>query len=257
MTWALWLAASVAFAQTPVTPRQVMALFNGRDLMGWYTWLVDHRYADPRKVFRVEDGILKITGEEWGGLTTRDSFRDYHLIVEWRWGGPTHGERKEKARDSGILVHGQGRDGAYRGIWLESIESQIIEGGCGDFILVGGDRQPSLTVEVREEPNGELFWHKGGQPVTRSRGRFNWFGRDPQWRDVVGFRGRDDVEKPAGEWNRQEVIARGDTLTNIVNGVTVNYGTQASHTWGKIQLQSEGAEIHFRRIELRPLNPAR
>src|SRR5260370_17272158 len=98
-------------------------------------------------------------------------YREYQLVVEWRWGGPTHGERTGKARDSGILVHGIGEDGAYSGTWLESVESQIIEGGTGDLILVGGKRQPTLTTEVREEANSELYCRAGGKPWTPECGR--------------------------------------------------------------------------------------
>jgi len=175
------------------------------------------------------------------------------LIVEWKWGGPTHGIRAGKARDSGILVHAVGEDGAASGTWLESIESQVIEGGTGDFILVGGKKQPSMTAEVREGARNELYWQEGGKPVTRDRGRYDWYARDPEWKDVEGFRGKEDVEKPVGEWNRSEVICDGDTIRNLLNGKVVNYGTGASHTFGKIQLQSEGAEILIRRVELLPL----
>ena len=68
---------------------------------------------------------------------------------------------KRKARDSGILVHAAGEDGAYSNTWLESIESQIIEGGCGDFIMVGGKNKPSLTAEVREGANKQVYWQEG------------------------------------------------------------------------------------------------
>jgi hypothetical protein len=77
--------------------------------------------------------------------------------------------------------------------------------------------------------------------------------RGKEWQDVTGFRGKQDVENPVGEWNRSEVICDGDTIKNILNGKVVNYGTNSSHTFGKIQLQSEGAEILFRRVELLPL----
>jgi hypothetical protein len=250
------MTAVVAFGQT-ITPTQKINLFNNKDLDGWYTYLRESKYTDPKGVFTVRDGLLRISGEEWGGVATKNTYRDYHLIVEWKWGGKTWGDRAQKARDSGILVHAVGEDGAYGGIWLESIESQIIEGGTGDFILVGGKGKPSMTVEVREGENGQLYWDRGGNPVTRDRGRFNWFGRDPAWQDVIGFRGKQDVERPVGKWNVQEVIADGDTLTNVVNGVVVNVGKRSSHTEGKIQIQSEGAEILFRRIELRPLERRR
>jgi hypothetical protein len=241
--------------QQATKPREATSLFNGRDLDGWYTWLKDNKLADPNRVFSVQDGMIRISGEEWGGIATRQMYRDYHLVVEWKWGGPTHGIRAGKARDSGILVHGVGEDGAASGTWLESIESQVIEGGTGDFILVGGKRQPSMTGEVRED-KGQIYWQAGGATVTRERARFNWYGRDPDWKDVEGFRGKEDVENPVGEWNRSEVICDGDTLKNILNGKVVNYGSNASHTFGKIQLQSEGAEIWIRRVELLPLEQA-
>ena len=84
-------------------------------------------------------------------------------------------------------------------------------------------------------------------------GRFNWWGRDPAWKDTLGYRGPREVESPHGQWNRLEVICDGPTITTILNGVVVNRGTEARPAEGKIQLQSEGAEIFFRKVEVRPL----
>jgi hypothetical protein len=227
--------------------------FNGKDLTGFYTYIKNKKYDDPNQVFTVKDGVIRISGEEFGGLITREEFGNYHLITEWKWGGKTWPPRADKTRDSGILLHCVGPDGAAGGQWMESIECQIIEGGCGDFILVGGLGKPSLTCETRVGPDRQLYFEKGGSPVTRNSARYNWWGRDPSWKDVLGFRGSRDVEKPAGEWNRMEVICDGDTITNIVNGYVVNVGTRSSLTRGKILFQSEGAEILFRKIEVRPL----
>lgn len=227
--------------------------FNGKDLSGFYTYLKGHGYNDPNGVITVKDGVIRVTGEDWGGFVTGGNFRDYHLIAEWRWAGPTHEPRLEKSRDSGILLHCIGPDGIVGGQWMESIECQIIEGGSGDFILVGGRGKPTLTVETRTGPDKQLYFQPGGEPVTRNSGRFNWWGRDPEWKDVKGVRGPQDVEAPVGEWNRMEVVCDGDTITNILNGYVVNHGTGASPTEGKILFQSEGAEIHFRKIEVRPL----
>lgn len=227
--------------------------FNGKDLTGFYTYLHDHKYEDPKGVFRVVDGVIVVSGEEFGGFATREEFSNYHLVVEWKWGPRTFPPREKASRDSGILLHGQGPDGAVGGHWLESQECQIIEGGTGDLLVVPGQGTLSLTCEVQIGPDGQPYWHPGGKAETRHSGRFNWWGRDPEWKDVLGFRGRQDVEKPAGQWNTLEVICDGDTITNLVNGVVVNRGTASSVTRGKLQFQSEGAEIHFRRIEIRPL----
>jgi hypothetical protein len=227
--------------------------FNGKDLTGFYVYTKPHGYADPKGVFTVADGMIRVSGEEFGGFATGGNFRDYHLITEWKWGDETFAPRADKARDSGILLHCVGPDGAAGGQWMESIECQIIEGGSGDFIMVPGRGKPSMNGTMRTGGDKQLYFDPAGETVTRDGGRYNWWGRDPSWKDVKGFRGARDVEKPAGEWNRMEVICDGDTITNILNGFVVNVGTKSSLSEGKIQFQSEGAELFFRRIEVRPL----
>jgi hypothetical protein len=239
--------------------------FNGKDLEGWYTYLNGPKYEDPNKVFTVQDGMLHISGQGFGGITTKQTYKNYHLVAEFKWGEKTwdvpnpakEGEFLRKAtaaRDAGILVHAVGEDGAYGGHWLESIEVQLIEGGVGDFIVVGGKNAPSLTVETRPGENPKIpYFEPGGKPVVKRGGRVNWWGRDPNWKDTLGFRGPRDVESPHGEWNRLDIICDGDTISTIVNGYLVNQGTKSSHTEGKIQLQTEGAEIFFRKFEVRPL----
>lgn len=259
-----WLPLATAVADEPKIPdwaRKIPEVktgdpifeFNGKDLSGFYTYLQQSKYEDPKKVFTVKDGLLRISGEEYGGIITKEEYSDYVLVTEWKWGEETFAPREDRARDSGILLHCVGEDGVGGGPWMESQECQIIEGGCGDFILVGGKNKPSLTVESRLGPDKQYYFEKGGEPVTRDSGRYNWWGRDPEWKDVLGFRDKLGVEKPAGEWNHLEVICDGDKITIIMNGVLVNEGTNSSHTKGKILIQSEGAELFFRKIELRPI----
>ena len=240
--------------------------FNGKDLDGWYTYLNGPKYEDPDKVFTVLDGMLHISGQGFGGITTKQTFKNYHLVAEFKWGDKTWdvpdpakpGEFLRKAtaaRDAGILVHATGEDGAYKGHWLESIEVQLIEGGVGDFIIVGGKKSPSLTVETRPGENPKIpYFQPGGTPVAKRGGRVNWWGRDAHWTDTLNFRGSRDVERPHGEWNRLDIICDGDRISTILNGYLVNQGTKSSHTEGKIQLQTEGAEIFFRKVEVRPLD---
>lgn len=254
------LAAAVLNAQpgpdnsaNPIVPKKRMVLFNGKNLDGWYTWLKTNRYQDPDKVYLVKEKAIVISGTEWGGLTTHKSYKDYHLVVEWRWGGPAHDARATKARDSGIMLHARGEDGANSGVWLDSIEAQIIEGGTGDFLMVGTGEKPSMTVDTRTGPDNQHYWKKGGTPVTKNSGRFNWYARDLKWKDEINYRGPEDVEKPVGEWNRYEIICDGATIKAILNGVLVNEGYNATFTSGKIQFESEGAEIWIGKVELLPL----
>jgi len=228
--------------------------FNGKNLDGFYTYLHNNKYEDPDGVFQVVDGVIQISGKEFGGLNTKDEFSNYRLVTEWRWGPKTWAPRVDKARDSGILLHAHGPDDGFGGHWMESFECQIIEGGTGDFIVVATSDDMSLTAEIRRGPDNQPYYEKGGEPLTLNRGRINWWGRDPEWKDVINFRGKQDVEKPVGEWNRLEVVCDGDTITNILNGEVVNVGTNASRTKGKITVQSEGAEIHLRKFEIWPLD---
>jgi hypothetical protein len=246
-----------AIALQPVSPAQdkdgFAPLFNGKDLAGFYTYLRGHgKNSDPEKVITVHDGMIHVTGKIFGCFTTEKEYENYHLRVEFKWGKLTFAPREKRAMDSGILLHCVGEDGVAGGVWMESIECQMIEGGTGDFILVKGKSTPKLTAEV--EQRGKQWYYKPGGPEKEfSGGRINWYARSPDWKDEQGFRGKDDVEKTAGEWNILECVCDGDKITNILNGKVVNVGTKASHTKGKIIFQSEGAELFFKRIEMKPL----
>jgi hypothetical protein len=243
-------------------------LFNGRDLTNFYTYLGAPdkgskpygKNNDPDKVFTVQDGRIRVSGKVFGGLITEKEYENYHLVVEYAWGEQTWPPRVDRARDSGILLHCVGEDGAASGVWMESIECQMIEGGTGDFILVKGKKTPSLTVTAVPRPTGEgkslhkeFYFEKGAPPMPFTGGRINWTNRDPLWKDVKGFRGKKDVEKAVGEWNTLECVCDGKKISIRLNGTLVNEGTDASHARGKILFQSEGAEVFFRKIDLKPL----
>ncbi len=239
-----------------------IVLFDGKSLDAFYTWLKDTKREDPRHVFRVTDGMIHVTGDGLGCLTTKKEYRDYHLVLEYRWGRRTWGARKDRTRDSGLLIHSVGADGGYHGTWMPSLEVQIIEGGVGDFILVAGNDekgQPvplSITCEVGRDRDGEVIWKKGGRRETfdlKNRKRVNWFGRDPDWKDVLGFRGRHDVESPGFLWTRLDVIADGGHVAVYVNGKQVNEAFDVVPNFGRLQLQSELAEIFVRKWELWPV----
>ena len=129
-------------AKTTPSSSGFVRLFNGKDLRGLYGWLKDTKYKDPRKVFSVEDGILKISGEVAGYLATEKEYRDYHLVVEYKWGAKTYGAKT--ARNSGILLHAVGSDG-NPSPWMSSIECQVAQGCVGDFIAMEGARYAGLT----------------------------------------------------------------------------------------------------------------
>ena len=268
----IWFATSATWdvhgkeanKTSAVTPKgDVIKLFNGRDLTGLYTWLADTKYEDPRSVFSVKDGQLHIRGDGWGSIITNTEYRDYHLVCEFKWGERTWPGRAGRTRDSGVLFHCHGPDGGYHGIWMASIEAQIIEGGVGDILVVPGTNPDgtrvgphSLVVEVTNGLNGGWFWKKGGRRETTTGGLIQWYGHDPDWKDVTGFRGKNDVESPFGQWTRMDVICDGGHVVIKVNGTVVNEGFEAQPSEGKILFQTEQAEIFVRRWELWPLGEA-
>src|SRR2546421_8889963 len=67
----------------PARAVEPVALFDGKDLGKWYTFLRDHgKDKDPNGTFTVKDGVLRISGQDFGGLITRDEYADYKLETE-------------------------------------------------------------------------------------------------------------------------------------------------------------------------------
>lgn len=258
------VAAEAGDKEKVITPKDgVIHLFNGKNLDGLYVWNRGTAYEDPKNIFTVKDGMLHILGDGYGGLITKNNYRDYHMVIEFKWGGKTWGKREDRARDSGVLIHCHGPDGGYGNTWMASIEAQIIEGGVGDIlVLTGKDPKTgepiptSLTTRIKKDRDGEKVWDKDGEEITLSSGRINWWGRDPDWADKVGFRGKDDVESEFGEWTRMDVISDGDKIQYLVNGVVVNEGYHAKPDYGKLLVQTEMAEMWVRKWDLYPLGKA-
>ena len=113
----------------------------------------------------------------------------------WSWSSagasPPGASGRTPARDSGVLIHGQGPDGNTgadgNGAWMRSVEAQVIEGGVGDFILVAGfDAEgrkltPRLTARAGKDRDGEPVFDPKAEAREFEGGRINWFGRDPDW----------------------------------------------------------------------------
>ncbi len=214
----------------------------------------------PEKVFLPqEDGSLLITGKAWGYMSTKEAFKDYHLIIEFKWTGPAWGKRADRARDNGLILHCHGPHGGLGGTFCAGIEAQIIEGGIGDILVLspkmpdGTVYQSSVEAEFELDRDGEKRWKKGAPRQQVLSGRINWEKRDEDWADKIDFRGKDDTDKPVGEWNTLEVIAKGDTLQYFVNGQLVNEAFKVVPSAGPIAVQTEAAGMLVRRYELLPL----
>ena len=231
--------ATVAFAtSSEIAPHgAAITLFDGRDFTHFDTFLKEHGLNnDPDHVFGVVNGVIHVSGKEFGYLITKQEFANYYLRAEFKWGEGTYAPRAGQARDSGILYHVQGP----QKVWPTSVEFQIIEGGTGDFWMTDGG---ALTG-----PNGVRVI---GPPGTAFK--IDRIGKGP-WNNVAGYRDPvGELERPHGQWNLLELVAQGDHVKQFVNGKLANEGSEAFPSSGKILFQSEGAELFFRKIKLYPL----
>jgi hypothetical protein len=241
----------------PVRPTETIKLFNGKDLSGLHTWLKDTGREDPRKVFRVEDGLLHISGDGYGYLRTDKDYRDYHVVVEYKWGQRT--DSGKYVRNSGILLNAVGPDGGANGTWMSSIECQLAQGCVGDLIVIRGKdkNQKTIPVQIKSDvvlgPDKRPRWKQGGEPRVFTSGQLWWSLHDPTFKELRDTRGKNDVESPLGEWTRVECLCPGNRITVRVNGTTVNECYDVYPAAGKILLQSEGFELYVRKFELHPI----
>lgn len=258
----LVLLGCAAFSPFADAGEKATSLFNGKDLTGWDTWLGKPYKGDmavglnndPDKVYTVVDAdgkpAIRISGQTFGAITTKAEFENYHFTLEFKWGEKRWPPREKAVRDSGLLYHCVGEHGAQGTFWMRSQELQIQEKDCGDYWSVAG---AIVDVEgVRKDGKGPVFYKKGGQkytvPSKESGG--NRIVKDP------------DNEKPSGQWNTIELYCHGQTSVHVVNGKVNMILTGSRHkvdgkevplTKGKIQIQSEGAEVFYRNITIRPI----
>lgn len=203
------------------------ALFNGKDLSGWKVVFEERRgkkgdktsekAAPPKveEVWQVRDGgVLYCKGNPRGYIRTeKDDYANYELTLEWRFPEGSPGG------NSGVLLHTSTPNEI--GVWPKSLEAQLFHRNAGDIWVIGE------TCEI--ENAAERVMGRRHLNLT------------------------DDSEKPIGQWNHYRILCDGDQITIFVNGDKVNHVTKCSATKGAICLQSEGAEIEFRNIKLRPL----
>ena len=219
------VAVALTAVLSPVTAEaqpKAIRLFNGQDLSGWSHFLVDPK-VPATDVWSVHDGVLVCKGEPLGYLYTTTEHTSFRLVVEWRW-APGAAARLGKVPNSGVLLR-VNEEPKPKGV-PRAYEAQLQAGNAGD--LYG-------------------FW---GMPLDGDAGRRREARSHVLLGDMVGFTKTEAAEKPEGEWNVYEITLDGPSLVVLVNGKKVNEARGATVLPGRIGLQSEGGEIHFRRVEL-------
>ena len=230
-------------------------LFNGENLENWDMYLGSSLGPDfdslgaaatVENVFTVieENGekIIRISGEINGSLTTRESFENYHLRLVFRWGDTVYSRQ-----NSGLLYHSFGEFGAAFGTWMTNIECQLMHDNLGDTYLMMNTCCETKAQKV--EGSNDFVFAPGAEPIQ--------FGKHL---DAPMIRKISDQENPLGEWNTVDLYCFGGTSVHVVNGITVMVNSNTGLyedggikplTSGKIQIQSEGAELFVKSVEIR------
>jgi hypothetical protein len=204
-------------------------------------------------VFSVVDSggtpVLRISGEIYGCVFTKQEYQNYHLKLKVKWGSKKWVPRLEKLMDSGILYDSQGECGVdYWRSWMLGQEFQVMEGHMGDYWSIA-----SSAIDIRAFlPEGEM------NTVASTKQKFLPLGSGSSY---PGFCLRSaDYESPKGDWTELELICFGDKSLHIVNGHVVMVlrnsrymkdGISVPLDKGRIQLQSEAAEVFYKEILIR------
>ena len=170
-------------------------------------------------VWSVQDGILVCKGEPLGYLYTDQTFESFKLVVEWRWAPG------KKATNSGVLLRINEKPQPLP----KCMEAQLASGDAGTIYGFHGMNRDGVD----------------DRKIDREGGDFTGY--------IKGVKKEFGNENPVGEWNRYEILLDGPSLKVWVNGKQVNEGKSCDVLAGPIGLQSEGSEIHFRKVELIPI----
>ena len=193
-------------------------LFNGKDLENW----VDVNTSP--KTWRVENGILICSGKPIGVMRSKKQYENFVLVIEWK--------HMESGGNSGIFLWS---DAIPKGRLPKGMEVQMLE-----------LQWPYINRKRNGEPNhlgyvsGELFGAGGMRAIPEN----------PRGSRSMSYEMRC---KGKGEWNRYVVVAVDGTVKLSINGKFVNGIREADLRKGYLCLESEGAEIHFRKIQIMEL----
>ncbi len=130
---------------------------------------------------------------------------------------------------------------------MKSVECQVQEGDCGDYISVD---TVLADIHAGFDEGNDLYVHSPDSAMLTFSPSLSYCHKSA------------DYENPYGEWNTMEIYTVGDNSVHIVNGKVNNHvtkirqiieGEEVPLTKGKIQLQSEGAEVFYRNIRIRQI----
>ncbi len=191
--------------------------------------------------------VLHISGEIYGCIYTKQDFENYDFKLKVKWGNKKWVPRLDQPWDSGILYNSQGAAGVdYWHSWMLSQEFQVSShedgNSMGDYWCIANS-QADVHVDFSSKKDSLKFNPKGVKITTGNGYHF--------------IQASGNYESPQGEWTELELISFGGKSLHIVNGHVVMAISNSSYkegdqrkplTHGKIQLQSEAAELFYKDI---------
>jgi hypothetical protein len=250
------LAACTSKPRTPVAAPQGnwIRLFNGRNLDGWTVKIAGHDPGDNyRNTFRVEDGILEVSyreydrfGDRFGSLYYDTPYSHYWLRAEYRFVGDlAPGAPGWAYRNSGIQLHSQAPPSMRKEQQFPvSVEFDLVGGRLLGSHPTGDVCHYGTRVSIAGAPLKELCSKVSDVTV-----------RGDEWVTVL-------AEVDGGKRVRQVVngalvVEYSDLALDESNADArrlLASGAAAPLTSGLVSIQSNGAPIEFRRIELLPVD---
>ncbi|TRX39447.1 3-keto-disaccharide hydrolase [Flavobacterium restrictum] len=195
--------------------------------------------------------VLKVSGEYYGCVFTKNSYRNYRLKLKVKWGTKKWEPRTTKLLDAGVLYHSQGPAGVdYWRAWMLSQEFQLMEGHFGDYWNIA-----NAAIDIKAYDSEGVM-----SAIANEKQPFLSFGTHTE---RTGYCTRkENYENPMGEWTAIELVCFEGKSLHIVNGHVVMV-LQNSRFWdgnqfnplleGKIQLQSEAGEVYYKEVMLQPI----
>ncbi|KMT64058.1 DUF1080 domain-containing protein [Catenovulum maritimum] len=253
---------------TQVTRSQThewVSLFNGENLAGWQAVYIKNKpeIGEPADLFKVTDGVIHVypeaehdTLQPFAAIISEQAYSEYRFSLEYKWGKNKFKPRTELLKDAGLLYHAHGFG---KPAWPLSVECQIQDTDTGDTYAIG-TKVSAFVDEDSFKPAsfGSLeAYHFSG---IKGQGKQIEVG---QKNKITRIRHSQLLETQ--DWNRVEIVVRGDQAIHIINGQInkrifnfkkwdVNLNKWIKLDKGKIVLQAEGAEVFYRNIKIRPLN---
>jgi hypothetical protein len=233
---------------------QWISLFNGKDLSDWTVKIAGHDLNDNyRDTFRVENGLLVVSYQQYdkfenrfGSLFYKKKFSHYWIRAEYRFvGSLASGAPSWAYKNSGIQLHSQAPETMLKEQqWPVSVEFDIVGGR-----FIG----PRPTGDVCQ--NGTHVLLDG----AALKGQCSKVGeqtiRVDEWTTALAeVNGGSNVQQIVNG----ALVVKYTDLTfdegNVDARRLMAAGAGKALTSGYISLQSNGAPIEFRRIEVLPLD---